>query len=173
MDTAEKVREALKSWKEGDGLFDAGDFAGSASSFKKALDLSISLPPDEDFDHPGFEASCNAGLSGSLGRLGRHRESLAAADTALAFFDRCGDMYPVEPGKWMMAVVNRGAALAMLDRPRDALEAFQRAKKMLSERGMNNAENRQWLTMVDQNISSVQRMVRSAAKSSAWRKFWS
>ncbi len=166
MDTAKKVREALKSWKEGDGLFDAGDFAGSASSFKRALDLSISLPPEEDFDHPGFEASCNAGLSGSLGRLGRHRESLAAADAALAFFDRCGDMYPVEQGKWLMAVVNRGAALAMLDRPRDALEAFQRAKKMLSERGMNNAENRQWVTMVDQNISSVQRMLRGAAKSS-------
>ena len=174
MNTREKVFEALKSSREADRKFDAGDFEGAASSCRRALDLSISLPSEEEFDHPGFEASCNAGLSGALGRLGKHRESLAAADTALAFFDRCGDMYPVAAGKWMMAVVNRGAALAMLDRPRDALEAFQRAKKMLSERGMNSAENQQWVTMVDQNISTVQSMLLPGTpKSSPWWKFWS
>jgi len=174
MDTAEKVREALKSWKEGDRLFDAGNFAGSVSSYKRALDLSRSLPTEEEFDHLGFEASCNAGLSGSLGRLGRHAESLVAADAALVFFDRSGNMYPVEAGKWMMAVVNRGAALAMLSRPNEALEAFKRAKKMLSERGMNSVENRQWISIVDQNISSVQTMLRGGAqKSSPWWKFWS
>jgi tetratricopeptide (TPR) repeat protein len=173
MDTAEKVRESLKSWKEGDRLFDTGDFAGSATSYRRALDLSRSLPAEEEFDHAGFEASCNAGLSGSLGRLGKHRESLAAADAALTFFDRHGDMYPVEAGKWMMAVVNRGAALAMLDRPREALEAFQRAKKMLSDRGMNDAANREWMAMVNQNISSVQNVMRGGSKkSSPWWKFW-
>ncbi len=92
METAQKVQEALKSWKEGDRLFAVGDFASSVSSYKRALDLSRSLPPEEEFDHLGFEASCNAGLSGSLGRLGKHTESLVAADAALAFFDRCGDM---------------------------------------------------------------------------------
>ena len=174
MDTAAKVRESLRSWKEADRLFDAGDFGKSASSYRKALDLAQSLPAEEEFDHPGFAASCNAGLSGSLGRLGKHHESLAAADAALAFFDRAGDMYPAEAGKWMMAVVNRGAALAVLSRPREALEAFKRAKKMLVERGMNSAENKQWISMVDQNISSVNRMLRgSAGKSSPWWRFWS
>ena len=108
MDTAQKVIEALKSWKGGDRLFDAGDFKASASSYQRALELSRSIPAEDKFDHRGFEASCNAGLSGSLGR---HRDSLTAADAALAFFDRCGDMYPVEAGKWIMAVVNRGAVL--------------------------------------------------------------
>jgi len=62
----------------------------------------------------------------------------------------------------------------MLDRPQEALEAFQRAEKMLSERGMNNSENRQWILMVDQNISSVQGMLcGDNKKSSPWWKFWS
>jgi len=172
MDTAEKVREALRSWKEGDRLFDSGDFEGSVGSYTRALDLSRSLPPEEEFDHLGFEASCNAGLSGSLGRLGSHRESLAAAEAALAFFNRCGDMYPVEAGKWLMAVVNRGAALAMLGRPSEALEAFERAKKMLSDRGMDKAENRQWVAMVDQNISSIRTALRAGHTSPPWWKFW-
>jgi hypothetical protein len=108
MDTVEKVREALESWKDGDLKFDVVDFEGSVRSYEKALELSRSLPSDEPFDHFGFEASCYAGLSGALGRLGRHRESLATAEAALAFFDRCGEMYPVEAGKWLMAVVKRG-----------------------------------------------------------------
>lgn len=171
MDRRERALEALKSWKDGDRKFDGGDFAGSAASYQRALALSRSLPPEEEFDHPGFEASCHAGLSGALGRLGRHEESLAAADAALAFFDRVGNMYAAEAGKWIMAVVNRGAALAMLDRPREALEAFERAKRMLSDRGISNP---QWSAMVDQNISAVRGMLRtSEASPKPWWKFWS
>ena len=117
-----------------------------------------------------FEASCNAGLSGSLGRLGRHRESLAAAEAALAFFGRRQGGSPAELGKWLMAIVNRGAALATLGRPTEALQAFQHAKEMLSERGMDVAENQQWVTMLDQNIASVETMLRGAEKRSRWWK---
>lgn len=159
MDTAEKVREALKSWKEGDLKFGSGDFEGSVRSYTRALDVAKSLPNDEPFNHLGFAASCTAGLSGALGRLDRHQESLAAAESALSIFDRHGTMHTTEVGKWMMAIVNKGTALVMLGRPREALDTFRRAKKMFSDLGMDIYENKQWIAMVDQNISTVEAML--------------
>ena len=118
-----------KVLRDGDRLFHQGNYKGSVECYNKALTLCPSLPVDEKFDRRRFEASCQAGLSGSLGRLGKHLESLAAANKALLFYDECGEMYPADTGRWLMAMVNQGTALAALGCLTDAQEAFMRCKR--------------------------------------------
>ena len=165
MKTEEKVINALISLKEGDRFFNEDNYEKSIASYEKALKLSKSIPANELFDHPGFEASCQAGLSGSFGRLGRHQESLQASEAALVFYDRFGDMYLAETGKWMMATVNKGSALAMLGNLKEALEIFNHAKEMLSKRNMNTLENQVWIQMLDQNFETVKDLLKNAKKS--------
>lgn len=188
MDTTEQVRQALIAWKQGDARFNAGDHELSVTHYRRALQLSRSLPAAEPFDHGVFEASCNAGLSGSLGRLGRHRESLEAANEALGFFDRAlpgsqakvGNMYPAESGKWLMASVNQGVALACLGRNEEALVSLLKAQALIRASGASAPGNEAWLATVEQNIRNVQRAVlqgpsrldASSAPKRPWWRLW-
>jgi tetratricopeptide (TPR) repeat protein len=155
MKTAHVIQDIQKAWREGVSLFHQGNFLGSVECYNKALTLCMSLPSDEKSNRRRFEASCQAGLSGSLGRLGKHLESFAAANKALVFYDECGEMFPADDGRWLMAIVNQGTALAALGCLNDALKAFQRAKEIFISKGLDNPENKQWIEMVDENIAVI------------------
>jgi tetratricopeptide (TPR) repeat protein len=155
MKTTHVIRDMQKFWREGDMLFRQCNFEGSVECYNKALKLCMSLPVNEKFDRRRFEASCQAGLSGALGRLGKHIESFAAANQALAFYDQFGEMYPADMGRWLMAMVNQGTALATLGCLADAQEAFQKAKEIFICKGLDTAGNKQWIEMVDGNIAAI------------------
>ena len=169
METKEKVYEALRLWKDGDKLFQEGSYRASADAYVNAIRLSEDLPKEEEIDHYGFRASCCAGLSGALGKLGLHDEVLKVATTALAFFDKVDGLYPAERPKWLMVLVNKGSALACLGRPLEALECFTRAKKMFADNEATIPGNRQWIQQLDQNIDSVRRMME---QEKAGKKWW-
>lgn len=145
-----------KFWRDADYSFRQGNYEGSVDSYNKALQLCQSLQDCEGFDRRRFEASCYAGLSASLGRLGKHFESFAAANKALAFYDECGEKYPADTGRWLMAQVNQGTALAALGCLPAALAALGRAKEIFINRGLDIAQNKQWIDMVDGNIAAIQ-----------------
>jgi tetratricopeptide (TPR) repeat protein len=153
MKTAHVIRDMLNSLNAGDQLRREGNFEGSVDCYSKALKLARSLPAEAKFDRCSFEALCQSGLSASYGRLGKHPESLSAATQALLFYDECGDKYPAQIGRWLMAVVNQGTALASLGALAAALEAFQRAKDMFTNKGTDTPENAQWIATVDENIA--------------------
>jgi tetratricopeptide (TPR) repeat protein len=155
MKTSHLIKEMQVAYREGDRLFHQGNYEGSVDCYKKALGLCESLPNDKGFDRRRFEASVQAALSGSLGRLGKHLESFAAANKALSFYDEFGDNYPADVGRWLMAQVNQGTALATLGCLPAALEALQRAKEAFTSKGLDAAQNRQWLEMVDGNIAAI------------------
>ncbi len=155
MKTAHVIRDMQKAWRDGDRFFHQGNYEGSVECYSKALRLCSSLLVDEKFDRRRFEASCQAGLSGSYGRLGRHLESFAAANKALVFYDQYGEAYPADTGRWLMAVVNQGTALAALGCLAAALKAFVRAKEIFINKGLDIAQNKQWIDMVDGNISAI------------------
>ena len=155
MKTAHVIRDMQNSLREGDRLFHQGNYAGSVECYNKALKICSSLPVDEKFDRPRFEASCQAGLSASLGHLGKHLESFAAANKALHFYDECGEKFPADTGRWLMAQVNQGTALAALGCFPAALEAFERAKEIFINKGLDIAQNKQWIDMVDGNIATI------------------
>jgi tetratricopeptide (TPR) repeat protein len=139
----------------GQQAFSSGDFQGAVECYTKALRLCGSLPANADFDFRKFMASVNAGLSAAYGHLSKHMESFAAANKALTYFENCGELGPVEVGKWLMAQVNQGTALAALGCLPAALEALQKAKDVFTEKGLDLAANRQWLELVDGNISAI------------------
>jgi tetratricopeptide (TPR) repeat protein len=157
MKTVHVLRDMQEAFKSADRLFQQGNYEGSVECYNKALCLCQSLPPTafEQFDWRRFEASCQAGLSASLGRLGKHLESFAAANKALFFYDECGEKYPADTGRWLMALVNQGTALAALGCLNDAIAAFVRAKEIFLCKGLDNPENKAWLEMVDGNIAAI------------------
>ena len=156
MKTAHLIRDALEALKVGDALFKVGNFEGAVDNYCKALRLSQSLPTEmPDFDRASFEAACNAGLSAAYGQVGKHLESFAAANKALLFYDKCGENYPDQTGRWLKSIVNQGVALAHLGVFGEALNSFQRAKEMFLSRSLDTPENRQWVAVVDENIAAL------------------
>ena len=149
------ISDALKALKDGDRLFQQGNYEGSVQNYNKALNLSKSLPAEGEFDHPSFEASCHAGLSAAYGVLGKHLDSFAAANKALCFYDTFGEQYPEQTGRWLKSIVNQGVALAYLGVFTEALTSFQRAKEMFNNKTLDTPENSQWVAVVDENIAAL------------------
>ncbi len=157
MKTSHIIRDMQEAHKAAERSFNQGNYQGSVDSYNKALKLCQSLPPDADeaFGRRRFEASVQAGLSGALGRLGKHIDSFAAANKALFFYDQCGEEYPADVGRWLMAQVNQGTALAALGCLPAALEALGRAKDIFVRKGLDANQNKAWLDMVDGNIAAI------------------
>ncbi len=155
MKTAHIIRDLQESYRSADRSFHEGNYEGSVECYNKALKLCQSLPQNVEFDRGRFEASVYAGLSGALGRLGKHLESFAAANKALVFYDQYGESYPADIGRWLMAQVNQGTALAALGCLPAALEALQKAKEIFTGKGLDAAKNKGWLEMVDGNITAI------------------
>jgi tetratricopeptide (TPR) repeat protein len=156
MKTAHVIRDMQNAYRDADQSFRQGNYAGSVDSYKKALRLCQSLPEDTKIDRRRFEATAYAGLSGALGRMEKHLESFAAANKALVFYDQCGENYPADTGRWLMAQVNQGTALAALGCLDAAVEALERAKQLFATKGLDPAQNLQWLEMVNGNIGAIQ-----------------
>ena len=152
---AHVLRDMQEASKDGDQQYRQGNYMGSVECYQKALKLCQSLPPETTFDRRRFEASCYAGLSASLGQLKKHLESFAAANKALVFYDECGEGYPADVGRWLMALVNQGTALATLGCFDAAVEALLRAKQIFLDHGLDACENQHWLEMVDGNIAAI------------------
>jgi tetratricopeptide (TPR) repeat protein len=149
MKTAHVIRDMQDAYREADKSFRQGNYSGSVDCYNKALRLCHSLPADAEFDRYRFEASVYAGLSGALGRLEKHLQSFAAANKALVFYDQYGDRYPADASRWLMAQVNQGTALAALGCLDAAIEALERAKQIFISKGLDAAQNRQWLEMAE------------------------
>jgi tetratricopeptide (TPR) repeat protein len=164
MKTAHVIRDMQNAYREADQLFHGANYEGSVECYNKALQLCQSLPETTEFDQHRFEASCYAGLSGALGRLEKHLESFAAANKALVFYDQCGDNYPADTGRWLMAQVNQGTALAALGCLAAALEALGRAKEIFVNKGLDSAQNKQWLEIVDGNIAAISARLKEQEK---------
>jgi tetratricopeptide (TPR) repeat protein len=164
MKTTHVIRDMKLACENANKAFNQKDYQGAVENYQKALHLCSSLPEDTEFDRRRFEAAIHAGLSAAYGRQGKHMESFAAANKAMVFFDLCGELDAVETGKYLMAQVNQGTALAALGCLPAALEALQRAKDLFSNKGLDPAQNRQWLEMVEGNIAAIQAQIEKHQK---------
>lgn len=158
--------------KEAEQAFSAGDYSKCVSCYAEAIELVKDRKTDASFDFHRFMAGCYSGLTGALGKLGKHEKCLELADAALSFFEKVGDLYPVLRGKWLMAIVNKGTALVCLGRPEEALPLFERAKRMAQESGTDSDEKQHWMIMVEQNIESVKKLLDKQKKGKRVWLFW-
>ncbi|MDR2204126.1 MAG: tetratricopeptide repeat protein [Nitrososphaerota archaeon] len=140
-----------------DRAFRQGDYQGAVDFYNEALRLCSLLSGDVVFDRIRFEAIVYADLSAAFGRQGKHMESFAAANKALAFFDASDEtaLSDVETGKYLMVQVNQGVALAALGCFSAALDALYRAKDIFRRKGLNPDKNKQWLELVERNIVAI------------------
>ncbi len=157
MKTAHVIRDIQQASRNAERLILEGNYTDAVECFNKALRISATLPSDSSFDRRRFAAYCYSGLSAAHGKLGQHMECFAAANKALAFYDQCGDQYPADVGRWLMALANQGISLATLRCFDAALEALLRAKEIFVKHGLNTEQNKQWLSMVDGNIDAIRR----------------
>ncbi len=160
MKTAHIIRDMQQAHRNAEQAFQKGDYQGTVECYNKALELCNSLPADAGFDWKRFEASIHAGLSAAYGRLCKHMESFAAANKALVFYDHMGELNPADVGRYLMAQVNQGTALATLGCLPAAIEALQKAKDIFNCKGLDPDKNRQWLEMVDGNIAAIQAQIK-------------
>jgi len=144
--------EMFTSMTNGDRAFERGEHGLSVACYLRAIAIAESRTGDPEFMQPVFLAHCHASVSGSLGRLGRHEESLAHSEQAIQVYERCGQFYPAERGRWFQAWFNKGAALNALGHYEEATAALQRAQAILGE----DAEAEEPRRMCRDAIRSVQ-----------------
>ncbi len=153
------IRDMQQAQEKANKAFQQGDYQSAVEISQKALSLCSLLPEDVEFDKRRFEANVQAGLSAAFGRLSKHIESFAAANKALIFFDQIGELNPTETGKYLMAQVNQGTALAALGCLPAAVESMEKAKEIFACKGLDPARNRQWLEQVDGNIAAIKAQI--------------
>jgi tetratricopeptide (TPR) repeat protein len=160
MKTTHIIRTIQQTNEKANKAFSQTDYQDAVEYYNKALQLCSSLPEDAKIDKAKIEAVVHSGLSAALGRQGKHMESFAAANKALVFFDQSSELNAVETGKYLMAQVNQGTALAVLGCFPAALEALYRAKDVFSHKGLDPTKNKQWLEMVDGNIAAINEQIK-------------
>ncbi|MBN1929307.1 MAG: tetratricopeptide repeat protein [Chlorobiaceae bacterium] len=110
------------------------NYDDAAANCRKAMEISRTMPPEEAFDHAGFDAFCHAGLAEALAGLGSFDEALRSADKALHHFNRRGELNQDEGKLWISAVYSRALALDGLGRAEEAAPEFRKTIEMIDER---------------------------------------
>lgn len=159
---------------EGERKLQEEKYDAAVVDYRRAMEVTRTIPEEEVFDHAGFDALCHAGLSSALSKLECYGESLASADQALRYFNRRGELHQDEGKQWIAAVVSRAVAFARTGQPAEALKAFRMAVEMIAERKGDLPEREGLQKMIDSNISVLQTsMPEDTAKKKAWWEFWS
>ncbi len=150
-------------------------FEEAAESYKRALEVSRSIPEEEAFDYEGFDALCHTGLSGAYVKLCRYEEALHSAEIGLRYFNRRGELHQDEGKQWIAAVLNRAQALEGTGRTEEALKAFRTAGEMIDERKGEMPNKVELQNMIEEHLSSLQALItdKKPAGYKAWWEFWS
>jgi tetratricopeptide (TPR) repeat protein len=152
-----------------------GSFDDAVESCLEAIETSGTIPSGEAFDHAGFDAFCQARLSEALGKLGKFVESLDAADKALHYFNRRGELN-LEDGKlWIAAVFSRGIALQETGFASEGMKALGTAKEMITERKGELPGREAMLVEIEKRLACTGSAAMASKKPAyrAWWEFWS
>jgi tetratricopeptide (TPR) repeat protein len=153
-----------------------GSYEDAAASCRRAMEISRTMPPEEAFDHAGFDAFCHAGLSESLARLRQFDEALLSTDIALRHFNRRGELNQDEGKLWIASVFSRALALDGFGRSAEALAEFRKASEMLAERKGETPGKEALLAEAAERIAELGKSVKPGGKPpgyKAWWEFWS
>ena len=175
MKPLKQVGYSYLALSEGEQQVQQGFFEDAVASYKKAMEISRTIPKDEAFDYDGFDAIAHTGLSGSLVKLGKYADGLHSAEIALRYFNRRGELHQDEGKQWIEAVYNRAVALEGIGRVEEALKAYRIVGEMIAERkgDLENKQERQ--QRIERHIKKLQDVVpdKKPAVYKAWWEFWS
>lgn len=170
-----EVAEAYMALGDAERQLRDNSYEDAAASCRKAMEVSRTISKEEAFDHAGFDAFCYASLSLALGRLRKFDDCLQAADLALRYFNRRGELNQEDGKLWITAVFSRALALEALGRTSEALGEFRKAGEMLAERKGEMAGSDALRSEADERIAHLEGIVEPGKKAGykAWWEFWS
>lgn len=146
----------------------------AAANCRKAMEISHTMPPEEAFDHAGFDAFCHAGLAEALAGLGSFDEALESADKALYHFNRRGELNQDEGKLWISAVYSRALALDGLGRGAEAMPEFKKAVEMIEERKGETPGKERMMEVASDRIAQLGASNQQKKPGyKAWWEFWS
>jgi hypothetical protein len=169
MDEAAQVFKILGALGKGDESLRRLDWSMAVKQYSEATETLAQLPPSEPFDRRCFVASCLAGAATANIGLGNHAAALQCAENALSFFDRAGDAYPAERGKWVLATAAKGIAASVLRRTGEAEKCRLRTREILAR----SQGNLNFQPEIDRLIKTLDDLLlgdRIEARS--WWQFW-
>ncbi|MEI7749149.1 MAG: tetratricopeptide repeat protein [Chlorobiaceae bacterium] len=147
----------------------------ASESYRRALEVSRSIPQEEAFDYDGFDALCHTGLSGAYVKLGRYAEALHSAEIGLRYFNRRGELHQDEGKQWIAAVLNRAQALDGTGQREEALKAYRIASEMIAERKGELPDKEELQRSIKEQVARLQPLMadKKPAGYKAWWEFWS
>ncbi len=105
-----QVGQSYLALSQGEQQLQDARYEEAAASYKRALEVSRTIPEEEAFDYDGFDALCHTGLSGAYIKLERYAEALQSADIGLRYFNRRGELQQDEGKQWIAAVCQSGTS---------------------------------------------------------------
>lgn len=150
-------------------------FEEAAESYKRALEVSRSIPKEEAFDYDWFDALCHTGLSGAYVKLGLYAEALNSVEIGLRYFNRRGELHQDEGKQWIAAVYNRAQALDGIGQTEEALRGYRIAGEMIAERKGDLPGKEELQRIIDEHVAKLQFLTadKKPAGYKAWWEFWS
>jgi tetratricopeptide (TPR) repeat protein len=170
-----QVGHSYLALSQGDQQFREAQYEEAAESYKRALEVSRTIPEEEAFDYEGFDALCHTGLSGVYVKLECYAEALKSADIGLRYFNRRGELHKDEGRQWIAAVFNRALALEGTKRMDEALKSYRMAGEMIAERKGEMPDKQQLQSLIAGHISRLEALIPDKKPSGykAWWEFWS
>ncbi|MEI6638315.1 MAG: DUF3856 domain-containing protein [Chlorobium sp.] len=174
MKPLKQVGQSYLALIDGERQLQQSLFEDAAATYRRAMEVSRTIPQDEAFDYDGFDAIAHTGLSCALVKLERYPETLESTEIALRYFNRRGELNQDEGKQWIDAVYSRAVALDGVGRFDESLKAFRMVGEMIAERkgDMKNKEELQ--QAVVQFINKVESALsgKKPADYKAWWEFW-
>jgi len=174
MKPLKQVGQSYLALIDGERQLQQGLFEDAAATYRRAMEVSRTIPQDEAFDYDGFDAIAHAGLSSALVKMERYPETIESADIALRYFNRRGELNQDEGKLWINVVYNRAAAFEGVGRFEEALKAFRIVSEMIAERKGEQKNREELLQAVVQSITRVEGLLKGKkpADYKAWWEFW-
>jgi tetratricopeptide (TPR) repeat protein len=175
MKPLKEVAHSYMALAEAENQILGGRYDEAADNCRKAMELSRSIPSEEAFDHAGFDAFCHARLSDALRKLGKFQESLEAADKALGYFNRRGELDREDGKFWIAAVLSRAAGLLECGSVDEGAKALAMAREMITEKKGELPGKEEMLMEIDRRLAGRSSAAGKSKKPGyrAWWEFWS
>ncbi|MEI7696405.1 MAG: DUF3856 domain-containing protein [Chlorobium sp.] len=174
MKPLQQVGQAYLALSEGERQFQQALFEEAAATYRRAMEVSRTIPQEEAFDYEGFDAIAHTGLSGALVKLGHYAQALDSTDIALRYFNRRGELHKDEGREWIDAVHHRAAGLEGIGQSEESLKAYRMVSEMLLEKKGELKNREEQLQRVGNSIRRLETAMQGIkpADYKAWWEFW-
>lgn len=152
-----------------------GLYADAAAESRNAMDISRTMPPEEAFDHDGFDGLCYAALAAAQAGMGEYAECLHSAERALLYFNRRGELQKDEGKQWIAVIFSKAVALQNTGATEAAAKLFRTAGEMIAERKGELPGRDEMLREIEMRVSAPGDASNPVSKPGyrAWWEFWS